>query len=1294
MTKLYSLLTAISISFTGLYAQKSKSIELPMEEVSSVNALPFGAVQIQASSYRLMKIEVSELLNQLQGITYREGEMNGSVGQITLPYPDGTSHDFSVKRNQTLHPELNVKFPEIMTLDGYALDGTGAFAKWDITPQGLHAMIMIPGKSTVFIDPYLKGNTAYYIVYEKDAFITDKQKECGVISESKNPPSPSVKLAFGTCALRTYRLALSATGEYTVFHGGTVALAQAAQATSMNRVNGVYEKDIAITMVIVPNNNLIVYTSTTTDPFTNGATGTMINQNQTTCDGQIGSANYDIGHVFGTNSGGLAGLGVVCTGGQKARGVTGSSAPIGDPFDIDYVAHEMGHQFGGNHTQNNNCNSLAAARREPGSASTIMGYAGICAPNVQNNSDDYFHGYNLGEISVEILSAGHTCEVITALNNAAPTITSAGGNISVPISTPFILTGVATDPDGDVLTYLWEQMDNEATTQPPVATAIGGPNFRSFDPTTNPSRYFPNLASLASNGPYTWEVLPSVARVMDFRLTVRDNHAVGACNAYADVTVTTVAAAGPFVVTYPTNTGITWGSGSTQTVTWSVANTTAAPISCANVKILLSLNGGVTYPIVLSANTPNDGSQAITVPNASTTTARVMVMSIAGTFFDISNNNFNITCVTPTTPAFTALGPLCQNATSPTLATTSNNGITGTWSAPINTSTVGSSTYTFTPTSGLCASNATMNVVVNSLVTPQFTQISPLCQNATAPTLPLTSNNGVSGTWSAPISTSTAGTTTYTFTPTSGLCASNATMVITVNSPVAPVFTQVSPLCQNAAAPSLSSTSNNGISGTWSAPISTSAVGTTTYTFTPTLGQCASNATMSVVVNSSVTPQFTQISPLCQNATAPTLATTSNNGIAGTWSAPISTSTAGITTYTFTPTSGQCASNATMSVVVNSSSTPQFTQISPLCQNATAPILSSTSNNGITGTWSGPINTTTPGTSTYTFTPTTGLCAANATMNIVVNPSVVPTFTQQTPLCQNSAAPTLPTTSNNGISGTWSSPISTASVGNTSYTFTPTSGQCVSNATMTVQVTAPDVPVLSASQPLCYGDAAVLAIASGNLNGAQQWEWFSGSCNGTSIGVGTSINVTTLVNGTYYAIANGNGCTSANCAQIDVVVPSVINTNVNQTGATLMAVATGVFYQWIDCGIGNIAIVGATNQTFAPTSSTGSYAVVLTNSTCSDTSSCVLVDQNGIDDLNGIVFDVIPNPVDDQMTLLWTTSDMQDMELVDAAGRLVFSKNISGKNELNVNMEALRSGVYFVRMIGHSGTAVRQIVKQ
>ncbi len=913
---IYAFLSLLIIGNAAqAFSQKTKLVSYNIEHIESAYLPDLGAIQIQANEFKIFKLDIQTLKSELQGVTYREGEINGFIGQIALPHPDGSTKNYTVKRNKTLHPDLNAKFDEIRTYDAYGLDGSGSFGKWDITPQGLHGMIMIPGESTIFIDPYYVGNTEYYIVYRKDDFITDKLKSCffeNPIDESNAKPEPTLKNVFGTCELRTYRLALSATAEYTTFHGGTVALAQAAQATSMNRVNGVYEKDIAITMVIVPNNNNLIYTNASTDPFTNGTPGTMINQNQTTCDNVIGSANYDIGHVFGTNSGGLAGLGVVCTGGQKARGVTGSSAPIGDPFDIDYVAHEIGHQFGGNHTQNNNCNSVSAARREPGSASTIMGYAGICAPNVQNNSDDYFHGYNLGEISNEILSTGHQCEVLTALNNTAPTIVSTGGNISVPKSTPFILTGNATDPDGDVLTYLWEQMDNEASTQPPVATATGGPNFRSFDPSTNPSRYFPNLQSLASNGPFTWEVLPSVARVMDFRLTVKDNHAVGSCNDYTDVTVTTVSSAGPFVVNYPTATGITWASGSTQTVTWSVANTTAAPINCANVKILLSTDGGLTYPIVLSSSTANDGSQAITVPSVSSTTCRVMVVSSSETFFDISNNNFTITCTTPATPTFSTATTYCQNEAVSPLPNTSSNNIIGTWNNALSTANLGTTTYIFTPASGLCANSVNLDVTITPSVTPTFNAITPLCLNATPPSLPTTSSNGIVGVWDANISTATTGTFTYNFTPNSGQCAAVASLSVTVQDPVIPTFNSFGPYCQSDTPGTLPSTSNNGISGTWSNQISTSTVGVSNYTFTPSNGQCASNTTTNVVVNAYPSNQVSQsgltLTAVANNATYQWIDCNNNN-------APISgASNQSYTTSAITGSYAVIVSNGSCSV--------------------------------------------------------------------------------------------------------------------------------------------------------------------------------------------------------------------------------------------------------------------------------------------------------------------------------------------------------------------------------------------
>lgn len=779
MKPIYVLIAAFSLCFPALHAQSKKIISLPWKKISDTSVPSIQTPRIHANNAGYFSLNTEHLIDAFQGITYREGQRNGFVAEVQFPYPDGTLHTFAVKRNQTMHPEYNAKFPEIMTFDAYPTDGSGAYGKWDITPSGVHAMIFIPGQSTVFIDPLFEGDAMHYVVYRKKDFTTDKQVLCDVQESLETKPESTVKTMFGTCELRTYRLALSATAEYTTFHGGTVAQAAAAQVVTMNRVNGVYEKDIAITMVIIPNNNSLIYTNAASDPYTNGTPGTMINQNQTNTDNLIGSANYDIGHVFGTNSGGLAGLGVVCAGGQKARGVTGSAAPVGDPFDIDYVAHEMGHQFGGNHTQNNNCNSVAAARREPGSASTIMGYAGICAPNVQNNSDDYFHGYNLEEISNEILSNGHQCEVITALNNTAPTITSTSGNIVVPISTPFILTGHATDPEGDVLTFLWEQMDNELSTQPPVATATGGPSFRSFDPSLDSNRYIPNLTALASNGPFTWEVLPSVARVMDFRLSVRDNHAVGACNDYTDVTVTTNASAGPFVVTYPSAAGITWPGGSSQTVTWSVANTTAAPISCANVRILLSVNGGQSYPYVLSSSTANDGTETIVCPNFTTNTARIMVMSSAGTFFDISNNNFTITCSGQDVPTFNAISSVCQNDASFSLPTTSTNGINGTWNPALNVSAVGTTTYNFVPSAPACATTTSIQVTVEPTTTPTFDGWNPVCQFAPI-TLPTTSINGVSGTWSPQVSSQSPGSTSYTFSPSVGVCATSVSQSLQV----------------------------------------------------------------------------------------------------------------------------------------------------------------------------------------------------------------------------------------------------------------------------------------------------------------------------------------------------------------------------------------------------------------------------------------------------------------------------------------------------------------------------------
>ena len=611
---------------------------------------------IVPNKYVALKLDLNQLKSVLSNAVLRT-ENNFSQGvEIDIPNPLGVGIKFLAFKNTTMATGLEVKFPEIRSYDVVAVNNPSIKGKIDLTPQGFHAMIFTVGKGTYFVDPYAKGDLNNYVIYFKKDFVTTKQMNCQVDTQSDfllSKLNSGGDKVLGSCDLRTYRLAVSATGEYTAFQGGTVVLAQAAQVTTMNRVNGMFERDAQITMVLIANNNLIVYTNVVTDPFTNGNTGAMINENQTNTDAVIGAANYDVGHIFGTNSGGLAQLQSPC-GSNKARGVTGSSAPVGDSFDIDYVAHEMGHQFGGNHTQNNSCNRNLATAVEPGSASSIMGYAGICVPNVQNNSDDHFHGISVEEMSVFISGFGNSCAVTTPTVNTSPTITGTNGNITIPGGTPFALTAIATDPNAaNVLSYSWEQTDNQVSTQSPVSTSVGGPSFRSLSPGTNPTRYFPNLTDLIAGGPFTWEVLPTVSRTMNFRVTVRDNAGPlpeVSCSDIQDVTVTVDASSGPFVETFPSAAGITWTGLTSETVTWNEAGTATGAVSCANVDILLSTDGGLTYPTVLASNVANTGTSAITVPNITSSTAVVMIMCSNGTFFDISDNIFTITASAPPPP--------------------------------------------------------------------------------------------------------------------------------------------------------------------------------------------------------------------------------------------------------------------------------------------------------------------------------------------------------------------------------------------------------------------------------------------------------------------------------------------------------------------------------------------------------------------------------------------------------------------------------------------------------------------
>ncbi|MBK6932221.1 MAG: proprotein convertase P-domain-containing protein [Saprospirales bacterium] len=580
---------------------------------------------------------------------------------LSIPLPDGSAAAFRLRETPVMAPDLQARYPQIRSYTGFSPDDPTALLKCDRTPRGFHAMLTSARWGTVFIDPYSQGDALNYVVYHKKDYAPPARKQafiCGVAALSGNPAlqnETKVSARSNDGQMRQYRLAMACTGEYAAFHGGTKPLVLAAIVTSVNRINSVYERELAVTFELIPNNDTLIFLDPDADPYANNNGGMMLGQNENTCDNLIGSANYDIGHVFSTGGGGIAGLGVVCTG-SKAHGVTGLPAPIGDPFDIDYVAHEMGHQFSGNHTQNNPCSRNGQTAMEPGSGSTIMGYAGICAPDVQPHSDAYFHGVNVEEMVDFITNgSGNNCPFLTPSGSTAP-IVNAGPDYTIPKSTPFVLTAQASDPDtADVLTYCWEQMDADEAVMPPIPTNALGPLFRSFNPDTLPARYFPRLSTLVPGASSDWEKLPSVGRKLNFRVTVRDNNPAGGQTAQDDVLITVDKNTGPFKVTNP-NTAAIWRSGEYRVVTWNVANTDKSPVLCQTVNIRLSTDGGFTYPHLLAAGVPNNGSYCIRVPELETTQARLMVEAAGNVFFDISDADLAIA------PAAAPSFSLCTDA--------------------------------------------------------------------------------------------------------------------------------------------------------------------------------------------------------------------------------------------------------------------------------------------------------------------------------------------------------------------------------------------------------------------------------------------------------------------------------------------------------------------------------------------------------------------------------------------------------------------------------------------------------
>jgi uncharacterized repeat protein (TIGR01451 family) len=644
-------LATVVLTLSGLLRLTAEAAENPWSDLGQLPQNRDAAERwLQPERFRALGLD-AKLLLDLLAPAKREAQqpVAQSPTELLLPLPDGAFARFRIVEAPIMEPELAAKFPEVKTYLGQGVDDPTATARLDWTPAGFHAQIL-SADGAVYVDPAFRHDPTVYVCYAR----RDLQRATGDFVcllpgdfNATQPLGAGYSLARSSDGnLRTYRLACAATGEYTTYHGGTVAAGQAAIVTAINRVNGVYERELAIRLVLVANNNLIVYTSASTDPYSNTDGVAMLTQNQANLTTVIGSANYDIGHVFSTGGGGIATLGCACVASWKARGVTGNAAPTGDAFWIDYVAHELGHQFGANHCFNSVSGECgggarnAATAYEPGSGSTIMAYAGICSPdNLQAHSDAYFHAVSFDEIvTFATGGSGITCAAVTATGNTAPAV-SAGAAYTIPRSTPFTLIATGSDANGDALTYCWEEMDLGVATTLAAADNGSSPIFRSFNPTNSPARTFPQWSDILNNRTSAGEKLPVTSRTMTFRVTARDNRAGGGGVNTADTTVTSVSNAGPFVLTSP---NMAAAQSNQVTVTWNVAGTTNAPISATGVNIRLSTNGGNSFPFLLASNTPNDGSEVVLLPSLATSAARLKIEGTDNIFFDVSNTNFTI----------------------------------------------------------------------------------------------------------------------------------------------------------------------------------------------------------------------------------------------------------------------------------------------------------------------------------------------------------------------------------------------------------------------------------------------------------------------------------------------------------------------------------------------------------------------------------------------------------------------------------------------------------------------------
>jgi len=715
------LLLALVLSFGQITAQKGSVWQ--KRDVATISKLARANEHENTEGELYFSLDATSFKQSLTTATDKFSKQQGVV--IELPNLNGEIEKFQVWENSNMTPDFQAQFPQIRAYVGRGVSDKGATVNFSVSPQGIQTILFRSNGTTEFIEGYDKQATTYVLFGDNNR--NKKSLVCTTrsnhISTNDLPVVNTNKTDSNNQTYKTARLALSCTGEYAAAFGASTAgtaadkaLVIAAMNATMTRVNGIYEKDLAVHLNMIDNTNVIYYDAST-DPYSPAAS--MANWNGELMNvlhvanfnaAGTGDAAFDIGHMFGASGGGgNAGcIGCICSNDMsvdssnspvnyKGSGITspGAGLPQGDTFDVDFVAHEMGHQLGANHTFSfgyegpYTTTGVDDVQTEPASGSTIMAYAGVTDVNIQSDSDPIFSYRSIHQIQLNLASV--TCPVSVAMTDAVPVV-NAGLDYTIPVGTAFMLTGTASDTDAaDVLTYIWEENDCMTSSQSEVTSEVlktktAGPNWRTFKPSTNKFRYFPQMGNILSGTLAVsattavssagtpipnCETVSSVARTLNFTFTARDNHVGGGQTATDAAVITVNATGGAFSVSSQATTGISYPAGSTQTVTWVPGSTASSPFNSPTVDILMSTNVSTALETIsgtsiygvsgyLTSTTPNpttwttiasgvanNGSYAVTIPSSTpaSTTCRFMVKAVGNVFLAVNSKNFAITAL-------------------------------------------------------------------------------------------------------------------------------------------------------------------------------------------------------------------------------------------------------------------------------------------------------------------------------------------------------------------------------------------------------------------------------------------------------------------------------------------------------------------------------------------------------------------------------------------------------------------------------------------------------------------------